>query len=203
VSGAGRMALGDKHDRESVVPALKARGYEVQEFGQALLTDEVRARLRTRTSLIRWLPDHAVMVPASDARLGLIDSKTCTRQNNGTTNHALEFRSILGAQVTRVPTWYVCSDLRVISSSYLFTALRFVEQLIQQAWPCCDSCMTIFRTGSNELQIADDLPEHCPDHMERKRFGIARGSGTPFVRFPKTWCQDMNSVFPALPAPVR
>lgn len=190
MSGARRLALGDRHDREAVVPAIEARGYEVEEFGQALLSDDVRARLRNRTSLIRWLPDRAVKVPGKLDKLALIDSKTCTGRNRGTPNHAVEFRSILGALVTRIPTFYVCCDLKVLNAMGLYMALRLLPE---NAWPCCDGCMTTFRNGVNELEIADKLPDYCPKY-------IGNGSGTPFVRFPRTWCEDMDTTFPFLRA---
>lgn len=193
MSGAQRLALGDDHDRTAVVPAIEARGYEVEEFGQALLSPAVRERLRHRTSLIRWLPDHAVKVPGARERLALIDSKTCTGRNRETKNHAVEFRSILGALITRIPTFYVCHDLRVLDTKVLYLSLRLAPELYEQAWPCCESCMATFQAGRNELQIADELPEHCPNH-------VGGGSGTPFVRFPRIWCYSMDRVFPPLAA---
>lgn len=189
MNGRGRLALGDMHDRGLVVPELETRGYELEEFGQALLSAAVRRSLRQRTSLVRWLPDHAVKVPGAEKRLALIDSKTCTGRNRASANHAVEFRSILGAMITRIPTFYVCCDLKVLPAQTLYTVLRAGRQ----AWPCCVACMETFRTGLNELQIADQLPEYCPAHT-------GNGSGTPYVRFPKTWCDPMDSVFPSLMA---
>jgi hypothetical protein len=202
--GSIRMAIGDAHDTGSVVPAITARGYQLPEFGQALLSPEVRRRLRNQDcpahlSLMRWLPDRAVIVPGNDRRLGLIDAKTCMDGNSESLNHAIEFRSILGARVTRIRSFYVCSDLKVLGADDLWEALHpggMPDERRGDAaiWPCCPSCFRIFRSSTDEMAITDALPEHCPALIRRR----TRGSKTPMVRFPKTWCRSLDSVFPSV-----
>jgi hypothetical protein len=199
------MDIGERHDQGSVVPEITRRGYLIEPFGQGLLSPAVRKRLREQNcpahlSLMRWLPDRAVMVPGDNRRLGLIDAKTCLNGNQQTPYHAVEFRSILGALVTRIRSFYVCSDLHVLSAAELWSRLRPSAVAIElldastEIWPCCQSCYRIFRDGTDEMAITDALPAYCPA-LARKRNG---GSGTPYVRFPRTWCHPLDAVFPPL-----
>ena len=212
------MALGDTHD-QIVAAEISLRGYDQEPFGQALLSDEVRKRLRSQgcpahLSLMRWLPDRAVMVPGNYRRLGLIDAKTQQKRNSTLPNHSIEMRSILGARVTRMPAYYVCCDMKALPIGHIYRLVRtgplweeqsHTGQRIRtccdcgKAVPASDRCIDIFRTGADELQIADQLPAYCPVQAAKKNRGLlSDGSGTPFVLIPRAWCQDMDTVFPSL-----
>ena len=198
MTGAKRLALAAVHER-AIAAELQERGYDVEPFGQALLSDEVRKRLRDQRcpahlSLMRWMPDLAVMLSGT-AHLVAIDAKTNEKCNSASRNHAIELRSILGARVTRMPVVYVCCDMSLLSVEDLYARARG-DAADPDLWPCCGNCIAIFRKGANELQIADELPEYCPIHLERKQRGRAGGSGTPYLRFPRAWCQPLDGTFP-------
>lgn len=198
MTGAQRMALAGAHE-QAIGRELRERGYDVEPFGQALLSAQVRKRLRDQRcpahlSLMRWLPDLAVMLSGTP-HLVAIDAKTNEKCNSTSRNHAIELRSILGGLVTRMPVVYVCCDMSLLTVKDLYERLR-ADATDPGVWPCCGDCIAIFRKSLNELQIADELPEYCPAHLARKAKGRAGGSGTPYVRFPRAWCEPLDGTFP-------
>jgi hypothetical protein len=214
------MVLGDIHDQD-VAAVISDLGYIVEPFGQALLSDDVRRRLRQRgcpahLSLMRWLPDRAVMVPGDLRRLGVIDAKTQQKRNSSQPNHSIEMRSILGSRITRIPAFYVCCDMKVLNIETLYDRVRkdelweYAAHTGQRLRACCDvgraiadalRCIDIFRNGSDEIQISDSLPEYCPVQLPRINRGLLPdGSGTPYVLIPRNWCQPLETIFPRLDA---
>ncbi len=109
-----RKAVGDAHEAH-VAHELAERGWDVSPWGQAVLTQAVRAALRRTDSFLRWTPDLAA---AQDRRVVLIDCKG--RMTSRTSHrHAVE-RSAVMAHLhltawTQLPVAYVFDDLGVLT----------------------------------------------------------------------------------------
>ncbi|MFE5890477.1 hypothetical protein ACFQ6E_16275 [Streptomyces sp. NPDC056462] len=109
-----RKVVGDAHERY-VGEQLILRGWEVNPWGQGLLTRKLQEALRVTDSFIRWIPD---LIAAKGTDLVLIDCKArMTSRNTG--RHAVE-RAAVHAHLqlvawTRLPVYYVFDDLGVLS----------------------------------------------------------------------------------------
>jgi hypothetical protein len=109
-----RKAIGDAHE-QYVAEQLTLRGWEVNLWGQGLLTRKLQDALRGTDSFIRWSPD---LIAAKGKDLVLIDCKSrMTSRNTG--RHAIE-RAAVYAHLqlvawTRLPVYYVFDDLGVLA----------------------------------------------------------------------------------------
>jgi hypothetical protein len=109
-----RKEVGDAHE-QYVAEQLTLRGWEVNPWGQGLLTRKLQDALRVTDSFIRWIPD---LIAAKGKDLVLIDCKArMTSRNTG--RHAVE-RAAVHAHLqlvawTRLPVYYVFDDLGVLS----------------------------------------------------------------------------------------
>ncbi|MEU6800029.1 hypothetical protein [Streptomyces neyagawaensis] len=107
-----RKAIGDAHERY-VAEQLIGRGWEVDFWGQGLLSRALQCALRRTDSSIRWFPD---LIAAKARELVLIDCKGgMTSQRTG--RHAIE-RSAVQAHLqlvawTGLPVYYVFDGLDV------------------------------------------------------------------------------------------
>lgn len=107
-----RKAIGDAHELY-VAEQLIGRGWEVDFWGQGLLSRALQCALRRTDSSIRWFPD---LIAAKARDLVLIDCKGgMTSQRTG--RHAVE-RSAVQAHLqlvawTGLPVYYVFDGLDV------------------------------------------------------------------------------------------
>ncbi|MER5936482.1 hypothetical protein ABT121_04070 [Streptomyces sp. NPDC001928] len=107
-----RKAIGDAHERY-VAEQLIGRGWEVDFWGQGLLSRALQCALRRTGSSIRWFPD---LIAAKARDLVLIDCKGgMISQRTG--RHAVE-RSAVQAHLqlvawTGLPVYYVFDGLDV------------------------------------------------------------------------------------------
>ncbi|MFI1213452.1 hypothetical protein ACH4UV_38435 [Streptomyces sp. NPDC020802] len=107
-----RKAIGDAHERY-VAEQLIGLGWEVDFWGQGLLSRALQCALRRTDSSIRWFPD---LIAAKAKDLVLIDCKGgMTSQRTG--RHAIE-RSAVQAHLqlvawTGLPVYYVFDGLDV------------------------------------------------------------------------------------------
>lgn len=83
---AERMRPAALHEAAATTE-LRAAGWTVGQFGQAMLTKEVRDALRKTDSDLRWLPD---LIATRLRHECLVDAKTTLSQ---TTNHSIELRA--------------------------------------------------------------------------------------------------------------
>ena len=107
-----RKAIGDAHERY-VAEQLIGRGWEVDFWGQGLLSRALQCALRRTDSSIRWFPD---LIAAKARDLVLIDCKG-GMTSQGTGRHAVE-RSAVQAHLqlvawTGLPVYYVFDGLDV------------------------------------------------------------------------------------------
>ena len=174
-----RLEIGLSHER-AVADKIRSLGYAVEQFGQGLLKQNVREALKETESLIRWLPDLAVLVVESKLVV-LVDAKGCIKGNQNTPNHSLEMRALMAANITSLPVWYVCSEFKALS------AASVIEDGPDRA--CCQGCWKLFLTGD-----PTKLPRKCPEHDRLNR----RGSGTPWLLISKQRCRPLEKVFPPL-----
>lgn len=73
---------------ERVASVLRARGWLVEPFGQAQISEAIRVALRRNRHLpLRWMPD---LLCIKGERVLLVDAKTCLPKNKASRNHALE-----------------------------------------------------------------------------------------------------------------
>lgn len=109
-----RKAIGDAQEHY-VAEQLTLRGWEVNFWGQGLLTRNLRDALRGTDSFIRWIPD---LIASKGKELVLIDCKSrMTSRNTG--RHAVE-RAAVHAHLqlvawTGLPVYYVFDDLGVLA----------------------------------------------------------------------------------------
>ena len=171
---AQRMPLASALE-QAVAGELLARGHTVEPFGQALLAPSVRDGLRETDSVLRWLPDLAVMTPGRRGLI-LVDAKGC--QTSSTPNHAIELRSLYATTLTGLPTFYVCQDRKLLSP-------LDVSDSSEPDGFCCRRCWDLFVLDPMQL------PKRCPEHERRQR----RGSGTPYVLIKRARCRPLASVF--------
>ncbi|MDX2692360.1 hypothetical protein [Streptomyces ipomoeae] len=107
-----RKAIGDAHERH-VAEQLIGRGWEVDFWGQGLLSRALQCALRRTDSSIRWFPD---LIAAKARDLVLIDCKGgMTSQRTG--RHAVERSAVLAhlqlIAWTSLPVYYVFDGLDV------------------------------------------------------------------------------------------
>ncbi len=171
-----RLAHGNAVENAITVD-LQARGVCVKKFGQALLAPDVRDRLKTTQSLLRWLPDLAGWQPSKPGMF-LIDAKATMRR--ATANHSIELRVLLAARFTMLPTFYICDDFRALAADDIWPDGPILRT-------CCDGCW--------EKALADPtgrlLPSKCPEHARRG----GGGSGTPYALVKKLHCRPLESLF--------
>lgn len=109
-----RKAAGDAHEQR-VAGQLTQRGWNVNAWGQGVLTAPVCLALRHSNSSLRWTPD---LIAAKDDQVVLIDCKT--RMTSHTTQrHAVE-RAAVTAHLqlvawTQLPVYYVFDNLDVLT----------------------------------------------------------------------------------------
>jgi hypothetical protein len=173
-----RMTDAQQHEQD-VYAKIDAPGRVVEPFGQGLLSPKVRDYLKETESLLRWLPDLVVMIPAA-RQLVLVDAKGCLSTNTNSPNHSIEMRSLLGAQLTGLPVWYVCQDFRALSM------ISVIEDGPDRT--CCRDCWQTFRSNPGAL------PKYCPVYAPRRGWGR---SGTPFVLVRKDRCVPLERALPS------
>lgn len=163
---------------EIVIGKLRANGYPVEPFGQALLSAQARNALRETKSLIRWLPD--LFIPGSRSRAAVtIDAKSCSTKYS---NHSIEMRSLACARdIVELPVFYICPD------GHAITAATVLEEGPDRV--CCDRCWNCF------LHDFASLPERCPTYVAR---GGLSGSKTPFVLVSKVRHRSAGDFFPPI-----
>jgi hypothetical protein len=110
VTFAERKHLAESHEF-AIRVELERRGWTVEPFGIALLSDHMRQALRQvqPLALWRWLPD---LIATRDRRTVLVDGKD--EQRNDTPNFAVEETAILAHRTMAtlgVPIVYVFSDM--------------------------------------------------------------------------------------------
>jgi hypothetical protein len=176
------MAQAARHERQ-VAERIRVLGHTVEPFGQGLLRPDVRDYLTQTNSLLRWLPDLAVLIAAARVIL-LVDAKHCISSN--TPNHSIEMRALLAARMTELPVWYVCDEFRALSLVDVVDDGGIVR-------PCCPDCWARFHRNP------DSLPKLCPEHARRR----GSGSGTPYVLVSKAMCRPLDRVFPPPPGSQR
>src|SRR5262245_53343513 len=109
MSFATRLAQGKAHEIE-VTSRLRSHGWAVEPFGQALLTEAIRAALRRHAHLpLRWMPD-LLAVRGDDLPL-MVDAKT---SQPGYSSYVLERDAFDGALrwwwAMRTQHWLVWGD---------------------------------------------------------------------------------------------
>lgn len=106
------MHIGITHETE-VGERIEQAGYIVNQFGQGLFKDELRAILQTHQPplLVRWIPDYIVAHPAKRQRIYLVDAKS-GRIDTG--RHAIEINALIAhyalMAALRVRVVYVWAD---------------------------------------------------------------------------------------------
>ncbi|MDX5563746.1 hypothetical protein PYK79_10825 [Streptomyces sp. ID05-04B] len=118
-----RKAVGDAHE-QYVAEELTLRGWEVNAWGQGVLTRSVRGALRRTDSSLRWTPD---LVAARGEIVALIDCKS--RMTSGASDrHAVERAAVKAhlqlAAWTDLPVYYVFDDLGVLTPHDVLMAGR-------------------------------------------------------------------------------
>jgi hypothetical protein len=109
-----RKAVGDAHERR-VAQELVLRGWDVNAWGQGVLTEAVRSALRGTDSSLRWTPD---LVAAKGPQVFLIDCKS--RMTSHTTHrHAVERAAVMAhlqlVAWTQLPVCYIFDNLDVLT----------------------------------------------------------------------------------------
>lgn len=118
-----RKAKGDAHE-QYVAEELTLRGWEVNPWGQGILTHPVRGALRRTDSSLRWTPD---LVAARGEVVVLIDCKS--RMTSGASGrHAVE-RAAVKAHLqlcawTDLSIYYVFDNLGVLTPHDVLMAGR-------------------------------------------------------------------------------
>lgn len=118
-----RKAVGDVHEQR-VAEELTLRGWEVNPWGQGILTGCVRGALRRTDSSLRWTPD---LVAARGEIIALIDCKS--RMTSGESDrHAVERAAVKAhlqlAAWTDLPVYYVFDNLGVLTPHDILMAGR-------------------------------------------------------------------------------
>lgn len=118
-----RKAAGDAHE-QYVAEELTLRGWEVNAWGQGVLTRTVRGALGRTDSSLRWTPD---LVAVRGEVVALIDCKS--RMTSGSTDrHAVERAAVKAhlqlAAWTDLPVYYVFDDLGVLTPHDVLMAGR-------------------------------------------------------------------------------
>lgn len=179
----GEERLANAHAHEQAVRAeLSARGLVIEPFGQALLSESVRAMLQTTRTLLRWLPDLIGWRPLKP-RPFLIDAKHCIGGSK-TPFHSFEIRALLAARIIGLPVIYVCDEYRALLAEEPFNGVD---------GGCCDECWRLANTGL----LGGSVPDRCPEHARRG----GRGSGTPYVLIKRTRCVGLDKLFGAVAGP--
>ncbi|WNF25311.1 hypothetical protein RI138_00010 [Streptomyces sp. C11-1] len=109
-----RKAVGDAHELR-VTQELTSRGWDVNAWGQGILTDLVRFALQGTSSALRWTPD---LIAAKEQHIALIDCKS--RMTSRTTSrHAVERAAVTAhfqlVAWTLLPVYYVFDNLDVLT----------------------------------------------------------------------------------------
>lgn len=107
-----RMHTGGAHELE-VGQRIQQAGYVINQFGQGLFKDELRAILQSYDPplLVRWLPDFIAAHPTKRQRIFLVDAKS-GRLDTG--RHAIEINALIAHHALyaalRVRVVYVWAD---------------------------------------------------------------------------------------------
>ena len=106
-----------------LIDRLQGMGWPAFPFGQGLLPEECRERLKRYTNneglpcLIRWMPDIITYRDMDDgsALVALIDAKTCSDRPN----YSIEIRAIETMEIYKdkfhTPTFFVFDDWKVLT----------------------------------------------------------------------------------------
>lgn len=173
---------------------LRRLSYDVESYGQAMLTDAARQMLRGIPTPERWIADFLVTrrpvfgprVPAvmGTKKVLLVDAKYA-REDTG--NHSIEMRSILAAIIATLPTYFVCSQWTGSHFS-AFGVIHHRQVLRGRYRPCCEHCGRTLKTAPSPMF---DLPDYCPAQARTRT-----ASATPYVIISKTELQPLtNYVF--------
>jgi hypothetical protein len=169
--------LGKAHELDAAAE-IRLHGLRVDEFGQALLSEDARAALRQTKSLLRWLPDLVAWRPAKP-RPFLIDAKTCL-DGRKTANHSIELRVLLAARFTDLPVFFICDEMKALEADYVWPGGNIVRA-------CCDRCLADAAADPTGRQLG----KRCPTHLARG----GRGSGTPYVLVARSACKPLETFF--------
>jgi hypothetical protein len=167
--------LGKAHELDAAAE-IRLHGLRVDEFGQALLSEDARAALKQTNSLLRWLPDLVAWRPAKP-RPFLIDAKTCLRK---TANHSIELRVLLAARFTDLPVFFICDEMKALEANFVWPGGNIVRA-------CCDGCLADAAADPTGRQLA----KRCPVHLTRG----GGGSGTPYVIVARSACKPLEAFF--------
>lgn len=174
--------------------ALRMHGYDVQNYGQGMLTDQAREMLRGVPTPERWTPDFLAVRPAvvglprwPERRRGkyafLVDAKF---RFGDTNNQSVEMRSLLAAATFGMDVYYVCSRRMDGGGDYRdFGVIDHGQVLAGRHTPCCAACNHTLKTSTDPMR---ELPEHCPSQPRNRK-----ASGTPFVYFPAADLHQLSS----------
>ncbi|MFE2023531.1 hypothetical protein ACFW9O_36485 [Streptomyces sp. NPDC059499] len=119
-----RKAVGDPHELR-VARELTWRGWDVNAWGQGVLTGPVRSALRGTSSALRWTPG---LIAAKEQQIALIDCKS-RMTSRSTGRHAVE-RAAVTAHLqlvawTLLPVYYVFDSLDVLTPYEVLTTGRY------------------------------------------------------------------------------
>ncbi|MGW1655516.1 hypothetical protein [Streptomyces atratus] len=118
-----RKAVDDAHELR-VAQELTWRGWNVDPWGQGVLTEAVRSALRGTDSALRWTPD---LIVAKRQQIALIDRKS-RMTSRATSRHVVE-RAAVTAHLqlvawTLLPVYYIFDNLDVLTPHDVLTAGR-------------------------------------------------------------------------------
>lgn len=105
-----RLGPAIEHER-AVRDLLTKHGWLAQEYGAAMLTDQMAEALRATESLLRWTPD---IIACRETQVVLVDAKT---GRDDTPNYCIEKRSVDAARAFAIiePVYFVFHDMQVLS----------------------------------------------------------------------------------------
>ncbi|MEV2248764.1 hypothetical protein [Streptomyces sp. NPDC049970] len=116
-----RKAVSDAHELR-VAQELTWRGWNVNAWGQGVLTDPVRSALRGTDSALRWTPD---LIIAKGQQIALIDCKS-RMTSRATSRHVVEGAAVTAhlqlVAWTLLPVYYVFDNLDVLTPHDVLTA---------------------------------------------------------------------------------
>lgn len=109
-----RKRVGDAHEQR-VAQLLQRRGWDVNQWGQGVLSVPVQTALRGTDSSLRWTPD---LLAARGRDIALIDCKA-RMTSTASRRHAVERAAVRAhLQLTAwvcLPVYYVFDDLGVLT----------------------------------------------------------------------------------------
>jgi Holliday junction resolvase len=119
---AERKAVGDALEAR-VAGLLRARGWNVDQYGQGTLSGQVRDAVRRSDSALRWMPD---LIAQRGDRLVTVDCKASMSAQ--TRRHAIARRAVqahaLFASYFEIAVYYVFDNLGVLTPVDVLGAAR-------------------------------------------------------------------------------